>query len=142
MTGLQSRESTTFQGRYYQLTAARCDPKPLQRPHPPICIGGSGEKRTLPTAARYAQHWNFDTGTIAQFTRARDVLHHHCERIGRDPGGILVSCQIPHHGDPAATAANAATFHEAGAELAVIYLPQPYDAAVLEPLAEALAALG
>src|SRR5947209_14808681 len=41
------------------LGQARCEPKPLQRPHPPICVGGSGEKRTLPIAARYAQHWNF-----------------------------------------------------------------------------------
>lgn len=138
LTDLLTRETTTFHGKYYNLTEARCDPKPVQRPHPPICIGGSGEKRTLPTAARYAQHWNFDTGTIAQFTRARDVLHHHCERIGRDPRSIRVSCQVPHRGDSAATAASAAAFREAGAELAIIYLTQPYDAAVLEPLAEAL----
>src|SRR5262245_12899131 len=59
--------SVTFDGRYYRLTDARCDPKPVQRPHPPLCVGGSGERRTLLTAARYAQHWNFDRGTPAQF---------------------------------------------------------------------------
>ena len=59
LTGLLSpQETTTFKGRYYQLTDARCNPKPVQ-PHLPICVGGSGEKRTLRTTARFAQHWNF-----------------------------------------------------------------------------------
>ncbi len=52
LTGLLSPQpTTTFRGRYYQLTGARCDPKPVQQPHPPICIGGHGERRTLRTAA-------------------------------------------------------------------------------------------
>ena len=57
------RRPPTFDGSYYQLTDARCEPKPVAAPHPPICIGGSGEKRTLRTVARYAQHWNFVGGT-------------------------------------------------------------------------------
>lgn len=57
LTGLLSpQESTTFKGRYYELIDARCNPKPVQQPHPPICIGGNGERRTLRTAARFAQH--------------------------------------------------------------------------------------
>lgn len=48
---LSAQETTTFTGRYYQLADARCNPKPVQRPHPPICVGGSGEKRTLRTVA-------------------------------------------------------------------------------------------
>ncbi len=44
------------------MTDAPCEPKGVQRPHPPICIGGSGEKRTLRTAAKYAQHGNFVGG--------------------------------------------------------------------------------
>src|SRR5262249_9926679 len=48
---LSPQETTTFKGSYYQLADARCDPKPVQQPHPPICIGGSGPKRTLRTAA-------------------------------------------------------------------------------------------
>jgi F420-dependent oxidoreductase-like protein len=136
---LLGQETTTFKGTFYQLTDARCDPKPVQRPHPPICIGGSGEKRTLRTAARFAQHWNFDTGTVEQFVRAREVLHRHCADIGRDPAEILLSSQVRYDGDPAATAACAAQFGEAGAELAIIYLPPPYTPAVLEPLANALA---
>jgi F420-dependent oxidoreductase-like protein len=142
LTGLLSpQETTTFKGRYYELTDARCNPKPVQQPHPPICIGGSGEKRTLRTAARFAQHWNFDSGTIEQFTRARDVLHQHCAAIGRDPAEILVSSQVRFTGDPAETATIAAALGAAGAELAIVYLQPPYTPAVLEPLASALAEL-
>ena len=45
------------------MRGARCEPKPVQRPHPPLVIGGSGKRRRLRTAVRLAQHWNFDTGT-------------------------------------------------------------------------------
>lgn len=142
LTGLLSpQETTTFKGKYYELTNARCDPKPVQRPHPPLCIGGSGEKRTLRTAARFAQHWNFDTGTPAQFTRARDVLHRHCADIGRDPAEILISSQVRFTGDPAQTATAAAELGARGAHLAIVYLPAPYTPGVLEPLANALAEL-
>lgn len=142
LTGLLGpAETTTFTGHYCQLTDARCDPKPVQQPHPPICIGGSGRQRTLRTAARFAQHWNFDSGTVAQFGRARDVLYQHCADTGRDPAGILLSSQVPFAGDPAQTAAAAAAFGAAGAGLAIISLPPPHTPAVLEPLAHALAEL-
>jgi F420-dependent oxidoreductase-like protein len=62
LIGLLSQETTDFDGAYYQLKAARNEPKGPQRPHPPICIGGSGEKRTLRITAKYAQHWNFVGG--------------------------------------------------------------------------------
>ena len=91
IVGLLTQETTTFKGQYYQLTDARNEPKAVQRPHPPICIGGSGEKRTLRTAARFAQHWNFLGGTPEEFARKRDILHQHCEDLGRDPKEILLS---------------------------------------------------
>jgi F420-dependent oxidoreductase-like protein len=141
IVGLLTRETTTFQGTYYTLTDARCGAKPVQRPHPPLCIGGSGRRRTLRTAARFAQHWNFDGGTVEDFVAARDALHEHCADLGRDPGQILISHQMRFAGDPAATAAEAARFAEVGAELSIVYLPQPYTPAVLEPLAYALAEL-
>jgi len=139
LTGLLSPQaSVTFHGRYYELSDARCNPKPVQQPHPPICIGGNGEKRTLRTVARFAQHWNFGGGTPEQFGRERAVLHQHCADLGRDPAEILLSCQVQFDGDPAATAADAADLGAAGAELAIVYLPPPHTPAVLEPLAVAL----
>jgi F420-dependent oxidoreductase-like protein len=141
LVGLLSQPTTTFKGSYYELTDARCEPKGVQRPHPPICIGGSGEKRTLRTAARFAQHWNFVGGTVEQFTRAREVLYQHCADLGRDPASILLSSHVAFTGDPAATAATAAALGEAGVQLAIVHLRPPHSAAVLEPLAAALAQL-
>ena len=141
LVGLLSNPTTDFDGDYYQLTAATCNPKPIQRPHPPICVGGSGEKRTLKTTAKYAQHWNFSFGGVDDFKHSRDVLHQHCADIGRDPSEILLSSHIAYDGDPKATAATAAEFGEAGVELAIVYLHAPYSTKVLEPIAEAFAAI-
>jgi len=139
--GLLTQETTTFDGEYYQLRDARNEPKPLQRPHPPICVGGSGEKRTLLTAARFAQHWNFVGGTPEEFAHKRDVLYQHCEDIGRDPTEILLSSHVPFTGDANVTAELAFALSEVGAELAIITLRPPLDAGVLEPLAAALSEL-
>ena len=138
IVGLLTQETTIFKGRYYQLSDARNEPKPVQRPHPPICVGGSGERRTLRTAARFAQHWNFVGGTPEEFARKRDILHQHCEDLGRDPTGILLSSHVRFAGDAKATAEQAAALAEVGAELGIIYLPPPLDPGVLEPLATAL----
>ena len=141
LVGLLSQETTTFKGNYYQLIDARNEPKGVQRPHPPICIGGSGEKRTLRTAARFAQHWNFVGGTPEEFARKREVLHAHCHDIGRDPSEILLSSHVMFDGDPAASAACAAALGEAGAELGIVHIRPPHRAAVLDPLASALSEL-
>jgi F420-dependent oxidoreductase-like protein len=141
LVGLLSDDTTSLDGEYFHLTDARCNPKPLQRPHPPICIGGSGERRTLRTAARIAQHWNFVGGPLEEFVHKRDVLHEHCAAIGRDPSEILVSSHVAFDGEPKATAAKAAELAEAGAGLAIVQLRPPHTPAVLEPLADALAEL-
>jgi len=138
IVGLLTQETTTFQGRYYQLSGARNEPKPVQRPHPPICIGGSGERRTLRTAARFAQHWNFVGGTPEEFARKRDVLHEHCEDLGRDPAEILLSSHVRFDGDAKSTAEQAGALADAGVELGIVYLPPPLDPGVLEPLATSL----
>jgi F420-dependent oxidoreductase-like protein len=141
LIGLLSQETTTFAGRYYQLVDARNEPKGVQRPHPPICVGGSGERRTLLTAARFAQHWNFVGGTPDEFARKREVLHSHCRDIGRDPGEILLSSHVMFDGDAAATAAAAAALGEVGVELGIVHIRPPHTPAVLEPLAKALSEL-
>jgi F420-dependent oxidoreductase-like protein len=141
IVGLLTQETTTVNGRYYRLSNARNEPKPVQRPHPPICVGGSGERRTLRTAARFAQHWNFVGGTPEEFARKRDVLHQHCQDLGRDPKEIRLSSHVIFTGDPKATAEQAAALADVGADLGIIYLRPPLDPGVLEPLATALAEL-
>jgi F420-dependent oxidoreductase-like protein len=143
LVGLLSQETTDFFGSYYQLTSARCEPKPVQRPHPPIVIGGNGEKRTLRTTARFAQHWNYLGGTPEEFARKRDVLHAHCRDIGRDPREITLSSHIRlgQDGDPSPVVDEAAALGEQGLDLAIVYLPPPHTPKVLEPLAQALSQL-
>jgi F420-dependent oxidoreductase-like protein len=143
IVSLLSRTATDFTGRYYRLTGARCEPKPVQQPHPPVCIGGSGERRTLRTAARFAQHWNFVGGTPGEFARKRDVLHAHCQDIGRDPSEILLSSHIRlgPGGETGPAVDTVAALAEQGLDLAIVILPPPHDPAVLAPLAEALAQL-
>lgn len=140
LTGLLSQETTDFNGRYYQLANARNEPKGPQRPHPPICIGGNGEKRTLKITAKYADHWNFVGGTPEQFARKRDVLAAHCADIGRDPSEIELSAHLWLDRDRnyAKVVDQAAALSAEGLELGIVYLPAPHDPAVLEPLAEAI----
>jgi F420-dependent oxidoreductase-like protein len=139
IVGLLSQTTTDFAGRYFTLTDARCEPKPVQRPHPPIVIGGGGEKRTLRAVARHAQHWNFGGGPVEQFRHKLDVLHQHCADIGRDPGEIMTSTHLRLGPDgPGALAEQAAVYSEAGLDLGIVYLPPPHAPSVLEPVAEAL----
>ncbi len=140
LIGLLSQETTDFAGRFYQLRAARNEPKGPQRPHPPICIGGSGEKRTLRIAAKYAQHWNFVGGTPQEFARKRDVLKAHCADVGRNPKEIELSAHIRLTEDRGRRGVieDAIALGAEGLDLAIVYLPLPHDPAVLEPLAETI----
>jgi F420-dependent oxidoreductase-like protein len=140
LVSLLSNETTDFDGTYYQLTGARNEPKGPQRPHPPICIGGSGEKRTLPITARYAQHWNFVGGSPEQFAHKRAVLAQQCSLIGRDPAEITMSAQLRLGADRpyGRVVDDAAAMSAEGVDLAVIYIDTPHDPAVLEPMAEAI----
>ncbi|WP_166348442.1 LLM class F420-dependent oxidoreductase [Phytoactinopolyspora limicola] len=92
--GLWTEPTTTFQGRHYRLDAAIAEPKPIQRPHPPIWIGGSGRKRTLRITAQYADVWNAAGGTPAELAELSDVLDQHCADVGRDPADIRRTVQV------------------------------------------------
>jgi F420-dependent oxidoreductase-like protein len=91
LRSMLSQPRTTFSGRYYQLLDAPCQPAPAQG-RLPLLIGGGGERRTLPLAARYADQWNTWT-TPEQLAHKVSVLTAQCEQIGRDPREIHVSTQ-------------------------------------------------
>ena len=141
---LLSDTTSDFEGHYYQLADARCEPKPVQRPHPPICIGGGGEKRTLRAVAKYAQHWNVPAGDVASFQRKRAVLGEHCEAIGRDLSTITTSTHIRY--DPAqdlgAFVDDVLQWDDGGLDLGIIYLPPPHRPDTLETIADALGSIG
>lgn len=91
VVSLLRTERTTYSGAYYQLTDAPCEPKPLQR-RLPVLIGGSGERRTIPLAARLADEWNAWT-TLESFSAKSAVLDRRCEEHGRDPASVRRSTQ-------------------------------------------------
>jgi F420-dependent oxidoreductase-like protein len=140
---LLSDVTTTFDGRYLHLTEARCEPKPVQRPHPPITIGGRGRTRTLRTAARWAQQWNAITQSPEDWRSLKETLVEHCQRLGRDPAEITCSVNVRiDPGDGAAAAAEtAAAYRDAGADLVIMNLPHGAEPAILAPLADALSPL-
>jgi F420-dependent oxidoreductase-like protein len=145
LIGLLTQEETTFQGEYYQLTNARNEPKGVQKPHPPITIGGKGPRRTLGAVARWAQQWNAIVSGPAEWQDLKGVLIERCAEIGRDPAEIdcSVNVMLP-GGDDAAVAhaaQRAAAFRDAGVDIVVMNLPHNAPAEVLDGLATALSEL-
>src|SRR5579875_3454193 len=143
IAGLLSQETTTLNGRYVRLTEARCEPKPVQRPYPPITIGGAGKTRTLRTVARWAQQWNVIAGSVEQWLDLKQTLVGHCERIGRDPAEITCSVNVRISPDLniEAAVALAEAYRDAVVDLAIMNLPQHIKPDFLAPLADALASL-
>jgi F420-dependent oxidoreductase-like protein len=80
--------SASFNGTYYQINNAYCNPKPIQKPSPSILVGGSGERKTLKIVAKYADACNL-FGSIETIKRKLDVLKEHCKSVGRDYDSIL-----------------------------------------------------
>jgi alkanesulfonate monooxygenase SsuD/methylene tetrahydromethanopterin reductase-like flavin-dependent oxidoreductase (luciferase family) len=128
-----SESPATFEGKYYSILAAECEPLP--NPPIPLLIGGSGEKRTLRIVAQYADWMNITFPSPESFAHKVDVLTRHCEELGRPPDSIKKSLwtyimitdsrdspkedRFGRHilaGTPADIARDIAAFQEAGAE--------------------------
>lgn len=125
-----------FDGKYYQLKDARCEPKPVQKPYPPFVIGGSGEQLTLRVVARYADVWNYAGGPGDVFQHKNALIDQYCAEIGRDPATIRRSMQT--RVDPANLGAARDTLREfvnAGASHLVLYLSAPYPSDIVTRLA-------
>jgi len=141
--GLLSQTTTTFGGQYVRLTEARCEPKPVQRPHPPITIGGRGPRRTLRAVARWAQQWNVISTGVDDWRGLNETLLEHCAEVGRDPAEITssVNVRIDPDQDVRVAVEQAAAYRDAGVDLAIMNLPLRAKPDILEPLATALAGL-
>ncbi len=126
-----------FDGKYYQLKQAYCEPKPIQKPHPPFVIGGGGEKLTLRVVAQYADIWNFVGGSTEDFQHKNAVLDSHCAAIGRDPASIERSIQVVINPDDlGATRAIIQSFIPLGATHLILNLRPPYPEGIVHRLAE------
>jgi alkanesulfonate monooxygenase SsuD/methylene tetrahydromethanopterin reductase-like flavin-dependent oxidoreductase (luciferase family) len=86
-------ELIDFAGTHYTVRNMPVVPGPVQRPRPPIIVGGVGEKYTLPLVARYADVWNVPTYALGELERKVSVLRSICADIGRDPATIVLSVE-------------------------------------------------
>jgi F420-dependent oxidoreductase-like protein len=80
--------NASFEGKYYQIKNAYCNPKPMQKPSPPIMVGGSGERKTLKIVAKYADACNL-FGSPDTLKKKLEILKEHCKTVGRDYDSIL-----------------------------------------------------
>jgi len=85
MKKLWTEKKPSYKGEYYKIQEAICEPKPLQKPHPPITIGGGNEKFTLPIVSQHADRWDYASRfSIGKYKEKLEALKHCCEEIGRD----------------------------------------------------------
>jgi len=140
---LLTKEHVDFEGEVFRLENARNEPKPIQKPRPPIVIGGRGEKRTLRLVARFASMWDalFIEEERDEWLRLRDVLWDHCEDVGRDPAEISCSSHLSvgPEPDPAEVASRAGEMFDAGIDVVILAFSAAHDGGTVEAVAAALA---
>ncbi len=86
ITKLWTADHPSFSGQYYTLSQAPFSPLPVQKPHPPIIVGGEGKKWIMPLVAKYADGWNVPIGVSPAGVKKRlQIVHDECQRIGRTP---------------------------------------------------------
>jgi alkanesulfonate monooxygenase SsuD/methylene tetrahydromethanopterin reductase-like flavin-dependent oxidoreductase (luciferase family) len=88
-----TEDGASFRGRYYELSGASYNPKPVQRPHPPMWVGASGERVTIPIAARHADAWH-TFGSVDTLKRRTRILDEAAAKAGRDPSSIIRSTML------------------------------------------------
>jgi alkanesulfonate monooxygenase SsuD/methylene tetrahydromethanopterin reductase-like flavin-dependent oxidoreductase (luciferase family) len=123
-------EPFDFDGTYHHLSGAVCNPLPIQRPHPPILIGGRATA-TLRIAARHADIWNVPGGDVADATARMGLLDRFCDELDRDPATITRSIVLPVSYDhPSVTLDAIDEAITAGFTHHILSLPTPYPAHV------------
>lgn len=137
-----TERAPSFEGVYYQIRDAYCEPKPVQKPYPPFVIGGSGDK-LLRIVAQYAAIWNFFGSDVETFLERSARLESSCADIGRDPRTIVRSVQV--RVNPEDLRESYSRLHgyaQAGATHLILSLLAPYpegivhrlDAEIVQPL--------
>lgn len=129
LAALWTEKRATVTGTYYEVREAYHEPKPVQRPHPPLTIGTSGEQVGLRIAARHAQAWNMARATPDEFRRKSALLDGYCREIGRDPRDIERSIQFLPDAMEGDIVGRAREFIDAGATHLIFSCPTPYGAA-------------
>ena len=149
---LWADDRSPFAGRLFSLPEPIVRPQPVSRPHPPIMVGGNGERRTLRLVARYADACNFLLLEPGEVRQKLEVLRRHCDEIGRDVAEIeitnLVEVDLREgHMTPADLLALVRAQADAGVQHLIVNMPEVWDLRHLErigrevvPAVESLAA--
>ncbi len=138
---LFSAERTNFNGRYYKMTDAIANPKPIQKPHPPIWIGASGDA-TLRLTARYADVWNISGGGPDEVASLIQKFDETCQSVGRDPSTVRRSLQFDWDGVSSGELVDlSGKLLELGVTEQVVYVRGEKPVWQAERLAEALPSL-
>jgi alkanesulfonate monooxygenase SsuD/methylene tetrahydromethanopterin reductase-like flavin-dependent oxidoreductase (luciferase family) len=125
-------EPFDFHGTYLDLTGAFGNPKPVQRPHPPIVIGGRSAA-TLRVVAEHADVWNIGGGDIDDAVSRSALLDRYCAEIGRDPASVTRSMYLPvSYDEPVVTQNAIGPAIDAGFQHIVLGLAAPYPAGVAQ----------
>jgi alkanesulfonate monooxygenase SsuD/methylene tetrahydromethanopterin reductase-like flavin-dependent oxidoreductase (luciferase family) len=138
MKSLWTNERTTFEGRYYTVRDGIANPKPVQKPNPPIWIGAAGDQM-LRLTARHADVWSIGGSARGRPAEAIAKLHEACVQVGRDPGSIRLSCPYRWDGaDRGALREGCARAIDDGFTEIIIYLPPGNSVHLAEAAAEVL----
>ena len=91
-----TEDDVSFEGRHYRAEGLRAHPKPLQRPRPPVIVGGAAKPRTARLAARFADEYNTTSGSVEQLRERRENLRRACEEAGREPLvlSVMTGCVV------------------------------------------------
>jgi alkanesulfonate monooxygenase SsuD/methylene tetrahydromethanopterin reductase-like flavin-dependent oxidoreductase (luciferase family) len=132
-----SGEVTPYHGQHYQLAEPLTNPQPLARPHPPIMIGGNGERKTLRLVAQYADACNLLVPDPGEARHKLEVLKRHCAEVGREYDEIERTSLIEVRNAPgrmtgAEIAALCREQEAEGVQHVIVNLPDAHDPAVLE----------
>src|SRR5438445_5709811 len=135
---LWTEDRTTFDGRYYHLKDAIANPKPIQKPYPPICIGASGAT-TLRLVARHADVWNISGGEPDNVRQLTAKLEEACRAVGREPSELRRSLQFGWDGEDRNQLIDlSGQLPELGVTEQVIYLPGAEPAGLAAKVGETL----
>lgn len=133
-----SENNGPFNGRHFKLAETLCSPQPITQPHPPILIGGMGERKTLRLVAQYADACNLFARMGRDAVRQRlEVLRRHCEKLGRDYAGIEKTTLSTVHlaagwQQPKDVIEECRTLAELGIQHCIFNMPNVHEVAPLE----------
>ena len=139
ISSLLAEEHTSFSGKYYSLQDARNEPKGPQQPLP-ICIGGTGEKRTLRSVAHHASHWNLPMFEDQLFKQKYEVLKTHCKNNGTNIDDIKVSTHVfvEEETKPSSVITEILHQNQLGIHQSILYFQPPIHMSQVEHLTNAL----